>query len=1360
MCYVVKENFTMADIIAMLQLSVAELRTELEKLNLPTNGFKAELQSRLLQAKAKIKGPESGEPVPVRKVESAQCDYKRVAKLIPDYDGKTNVYVWKATVKQIMQTYNGEPEKMRLECVPKFKGAVKQWFEADPANIGLPFTTLMTRLEEVFAINTSAFELRKKLGDRLWREGEVFAEYVQQKIILSAQLNLSESELMQYIIEGVNNDGLRRQLCIARFQCVREMISAIGSEVQKKRNVMTATTTTAAGEYKQGSSSAKSSSSSTSSAATATTTTTRDTPIRKCYNCGEFGHMAGQCTKSKREPGACFRCGKTDHQIKDCTDGESKDCICFIETGSNKKMVHIILHFREGETSLETDSVLDSGSPVSLIKESALGKLSTKVNRNKNCCGYIGINESKVKVVGYLIAAVEFDGKRKDIEFKVVKDETLKANGLVGRDFIGAFNGRMVFDSLEINFKEDRDTMDDMVSILNIEYDSDKELRVDINADINLEVKKQVHELFKKYDDNYKLGKEPEVDYEMKINLTQYEPFSTVPRPLSYEEKDRLMPIIDELLSKKTIRHSDSEFCSPIVLVKKKNGERRLCCDYRRLNKIIAKDNFPMPIIDELLGYLNNKVFFTSLDLRDGFFHIRIKEECKKYTSFVTPFGQYEWNRMPQGLKVGPANFQRFITMIFGDLIKEKKLIIFMDDLLIATRSIEEHLEVLKAVLELSSKNLLNLRMDKCRIMYSKIRYLGYDVNQEGIRPNGEKAQAIKEFKVPTNVRAVQRFLGMCGFFRKFVKGFSEIAAPLRELTKDGVKFSMGKVELKAFEELKEKLANDPVLAIYDPNAKTELHCDASAAGFGAILMQEGVDGWHPVFYFSKRTSPEECKYHSFELECLAIVYALRRFRIYLHGKSFKILTDCNSLTLALNKRNINARIARWAQELQEFDYELEHREGKRMQHVDALSRVHELEKYEEVMIVEELSFEDNLAIIQGQDKELLKLRELLEKQPHKFYELRNGVIFKKINKGDVKFLVPSCMEQQVIRNCHESYGHGGVEKTVELIRRFYWFEGITEKVKLFIQNCLKCIVYNAPTGKKQGLLNSIEKSDKPFDTIHLDFYGPLENRNKYKYILAIIDGFTKFVRLLPTKSQTTKEVILACEEYFNNYSRPRRIITDRGTCFSSKEFKDYLDSKGVGLVLIAAGAPRANGQVERLNRTLNPMVAKLVDKPQKRYWVEVLPEVEFGINNTVCKSTGYTPCKLLFGVNQKDNVNSNIEELLDYGEDCEEDILVIRENAVNKIKQSQEYNKMYYDRNKKPGRKYEEGDLVMISNVDCTVGVNKKFIPKYKGPYKVKKCLGNDRYVIADIDGFRVTNKMYESVIDCNRIKPYVKID
>lgn len=514
-----------------------------------------------------------------------------------------------------------------------------------------------------------------------------------------------------------------------------------------------------------------------------------------------------------------------------------------------------------------------------------------------------------------------------------------------------------------------------------------------------------------------------------------------------------------------------------------------------------------------------------------------------------------------------------------------------------------------------------------------------------------------------------------------------------------------------------------PVLCIYSPHLETELHCDASSHGVAGILLQRQLidDSFHPVMYYSKRTTDVEAKWHSFELETMAIVSSIKRFHVYLQGIPFKVLTDCNALTQTLVKKDINPKIARWALFLECYDYSIAHKAGNQMKHVDCLSR------NVNILMLEENTFERNLAIAQERDPEE-----------------------KNIKEKNIK-------ESNVIKCYHDDVGHVGIDKTCELITRSYWFPRMKMTVRDHIASCLKCIAFS-PLDRVSSYLHNIDKGTKPFETVHVDHYGPLETTKKRnKYILLVIDAFTKYVKVYATKTTCASEVIAHLKNYFIYFDKPQRLISDRGSGFTSVAFSNFLEENDVKHVKVATACPRANGQVERMNRFMTPIIAKMVDKPRDIEWDCVLNKVEYVFNNTVCRSIDSTPSRMLFGIDQRGFDNDVLKDNLNLDRLNVVCVEQVRNQAILKNKQVQEYNKRQYDKKCKRNITYECGDYVMIRNV-VGPGVNKKLMPSMKGPYVVKKCLGNDRYVLSDIDGYQLTQIPFEGIFDSNKMRMWMR--
>lgn len=546
--------------------------------------------------------------------------------------------------------------------------------------------------------------------------------------------------------------------------------------------------------------------------------------------------------------------------------------------------------------------------------------------------------------------------------------------------------------------------------------------------------------------------KDPVIKYELEKMITDYQPLKTKQVAISlrlilkdeipvYERARRLAPaersqvnvIIQNWLQEEIIRPSTSKYASPVVLARKKDGTIRLCVDYRKLNRKILKDRYPLPLIEDQLDRLRGSIFFNTIDLKDGFFHVPVEENSRKYTAFIVPDGHYEFLRTPFGLCNSPAIFQKYINAIFRELISEGIVLTYLNDLIIPSSTEKEGLCKLQKVLSTAGDHGLNIRWNKCCFLQRQIEYLGHVIENGCVRPSKQKTSAVKNFPTPTNVKQMQSFLGLTCYFRKFIPQYSLIARPLSDLLKDKVEFRFDEEQKHAFQQLKIILSQDPVLKLYRISAETELHTDASSLGFGVVLLQKDNEDqlFHPVYYANWKTTEAESHYTSYELEVLAVIKSLVKFRIYLLGINFKIMTDCQAFTLTMNKKNLCVRVARWALLLEEFDYTMEHRPGRAMRHVDALSR-----NLPCVMTICEdtESVTMRLSKAQRDDENLKPVFEALKHGADNDFMLQNGVLYKKY-EDDLLFVVPKAMQREIITKTHDK-GHFAVNKVERILKK------------------------------------------------------------------------------------------------------------------------------------------------------------------------------------------------------------------------------------------------------------------------------------------------------------------------------------
>jgi len=339
----------------------------------------------------------------------------------------------------------------------------------------------------------------------------------------------------------------------------------------------------------------------------------------------------------------------------------------------------------------------------------------------------------------------------------------------------------------------------------------------------------------------YKPQKTKEVAITLNLVLKDEIPIYERARRLASVEQDQVNEVIQKWLREGIIRPSMSEYASPVVIIRKKNGNIRLCVDYRKLNKKIFKDRYPLPLIEEQLDKLQGSKIFSTIDLKDGFFHVPIEEKSCKYTAFIVPDGHYEFLKTPFGLCNSPAVFQRFINAVFRELIAKRIVLTYLDDLIVLSCTEKEGLNNLRIVLNKASDHGLNVNWSKCRFLQRRIEYLGYIIEEGCVKPAKQKTLSVINFPKPTCVKQVQSFLGLTGYFRKFIPQYSIIARPLSNLLKNEVRFHFDEEQEHAFQQLKNILCREPVLQLYRTNAETELHTDASSQGFGAILLQRNT---------------------------------------------------------------------------------------------------------------------------------------------------------------------------------------------------------------------------------------------------------------------------------------------------------------------------------------------------------------------------------------------------------------------------------------------------------------------------------------------------------------------------------------
>jgi len=719
--------------------------------------------------------------------------------------------------------------------------------------------------------------------------------------------------------------------------------------------------------------------------------------------------------------------------------------------------------------------------------------------------------------------------------------------------------------------------------------------------------------------------------------------------PLNLEEQIQLDTFLEENLRSGRIRPSKSPMASPFFFVKKKDGSLRPVQDYRRLNNITVKNRYPLPLIQELVDKLKKAKYFTKLDVRWGFNNVRIKEGDEWKAAFQTNRGLFEPLVMFFGLTNSPATFQTMMNTIFREEINSGKVIIYMDDVLIFTETLEEHRRIVEKVLAKFSDNQLFLNPDKCTFEANEIEYLGLIVSQNQVWMDPVKVEAVREWPAPKNKKEVQQFLGFVNFYRRFIEGYSRIAKPLTELTGNS-EWRWEQRQADAFNDIRSRVSSAPILVMPYDEGKYRVEADSSDYAMGAILSQEQTDGkWRPVAFLSKTLSETERNYQIYDKEMLAVMRALSEWRQYLLGakQKFEIWTDHKNLEYFRLPQKLNCRQARWTVEMQEYNFEMRHKPGPQMIKADLLSRraghPDGKDDNEGVTLLPEQWFWSTATQVDGAAERILeKVREA--------YERRDKVVVKSLAikeadweevdrlvtwKGRVYIPQDQKLRAEVIRLHHDlpTVGHLGIYKTHKLITRNYWWPRILANVRVYVGGCEICQRVKPKRTPATGLLNPNEVPSHPWEVISVDMIGPLPESNGFDAILVFVDRFLKKIEVVPTNVELSLmgTAKLYKDNVFKHHGLPRKFISDRGKPFVSRFMRDLCTLLGIERNPSTAYHPITDGQTERINQEIEQYLRIFINERQND-WADWLSIAQFAYNDKVHSSTGYSPFFLNYG--------------------------------------------------------------------------------------------------------------------------------
>ena len=775
------------------------------------------------------------------------------------------------------------------------------------------------------------------------------------------------------------------------------------------------------------------------------------------------------------------------------------------------------------------------------------------------------------------------------------------------------------------------------------------------------------------------------------IRTGDYPPIVSKPHPQSFKQRLEVQRQVSQLLRDQKIRPSDSPWAAPVLLVKKNDGTERLVVDFRKLNAITIKDSYPLPTIEEILNQLGGHRYFSKLDLRAGYHQIPIREIDKLKTAFVTKDALYEWNVLPPGLKNAPPSFQRCMNNIIGRS-RGHFCLVYLDDIIIFSRSFEDHLVHLSDVLATLHKHRLRLHPAKCVFFQHQINYLGHSIDIDGLHPLNDKILAIRDFPMPSTLKEANAFIGLVGWYRRFIPDFAKIAAPIHLVTNKTKgrrkEFFWASEQADAFHRLISVITTAPlVLDFPDPMVPFTLSTDASDIGAGAVLKQTINGKDRVVYYFSQLFNRTQRNYSTIEREALAVWLAVNKLRPYLLSADFLIETDHCPLCDFYRKKCRNRRIDCWGVLLADYSITgVKYKKGKCNCDADFLSRYPQSAVDDEV----ELSVNavtramakrhaqqlvatpsaSNLPQLDSQQSERVQHHDApkstiiveqnrpdnsplhpatiraaqitdpeVQIQIHAVNRtavddlcVHNGVLFKLLKNGHRVPWIPRALVPDVLRvfHNHPTAAHFGRDRTFDKIKRRAFWPHMYADIRKHIRSCEECAGFNIRRRKPYGLLESIEPPDGIMELVALDFWGPAPTTlDGNRYVLVMTDYLSKYVWAKALPTCTARDAAQFLIDKLE-FGVPSYILTDCGTHFDNELFNALSKLVGANHILTTPYRAQSNGQVERWNASMRPKLFSLTgDHPHD--WDIFLPAVVNAYNSGLHATTNMTPSSLMF---------------------------------------------------------------------------------------------------------------------------------
>ena len=836
----------------------------------------------------------------------------------------------------------------------------------------------------------------------------------------------------------------------------------------------------------------------------------------------------------------------------------------------------------------------------------------------------------------------------------------------------------------------------------------------------------------------------------IRFNLKEgTQPIRRFPYRFTGPRLDQMRKHLTEMQAQGIIEPYCGPWSFPAFVVPKPHGQpgSRFVCDFRALNQVLVQEPYPLPTIVQQLAALEGSAVFSALDLSSGYHQLRLHEESSKLATITTPFGNYRYKRLPQGVLSGTYAFQAAMDQILGDC-KWRYASPYLDDILIFSKNIHDHLSHLRDVFTRLRDAGLTIKKSKCHLFMSKLRYLGHVISADGIRPDPTYIDAVQALPSPTSRKELQKTLGRLTWTSKFIPNYSVIARPLFLLLKKGAVWEWTSEHEACFRRLKDLLTKNPVLAHPDMQLPFILQTDASARGYAAVLYQVKEDGLeHPVAYISRSTTPLEAVRASVELELGAVMWACEKLRPFLDGAQFTLRTDASALTWLKQLKCPTGRLGRWSLALQDLSFQVQHVRGRDNYFADALSR-HPREHSGETLrlpvsgpVLRSLrqsarDWENRVITAQQADPYCTQKSADSGTSASSPFVVLDGILYKfsPIDWADpdpYKLVVPTELVKEVLNKVHDSpeHGHLGIARTLAKMRMVYFWPSMTDDVRLWVSSCQVCQSVKPYLGKKLGKMHT-HTSLVPWQTLTLDLVGPLPRSTKgTSYVLVVVDLATKWTELFPLRQATSATIIKCLRSLFSRLGAPGKILSDNGTQFTSGLMRKELWLNGVHPIFVTPYHAQAN-ITERYIQSLKRLIRSFVGDDH-RLWDQYLPEFQTALNSAPNTTSGFSPADLFLGrplYNLMDRISHPKFRDLPRGlnetqvNQRMEHFIKIRGQARENQSRALEAYKRAYDRSRLPNP-FVKGDTVGIRTHYLSKAGDhfaKGLAPRWNGPWLI----------------------------------------